>query len=164
MIQLSSRLPRFGHLCQCKKPELKFPYKNYPNPKSVSGQEWFPLLNVRIGNPGRHSPPTKRFEALLDSGASRCLFHSGFGASIGLDVRKGEIEETLGVSGNATLTYLHPVSLYVMDSIIKITAGFADELPFGGLLGRMGFFEHFRVTFDPASEPPGLDLERIHKA
>jgi hypothetical protein len=31
-------------------------------------------------------------------------------------------------------------------------------------LGRVGFFEHFKITFDPSSNPPGFDLERIYKA
>jgi hypothetical protein len=31
------------------------------------------------------------------------------------------------------------------------------------LLGRIGFFEHFKITFDPSSDPPGLEIELIHK-
>jgi hypothetical protein len=141
---------------------LNFPYKSYPLRKG--GQDWCAILNVQISNPAKHSPPTKRFEALLDSGASRCLFHSNFGTAIGLDIEKGEVEETVGVSGKPTITYLHPISLHVMGSIIKITAGFSDDLPLGGLLGRAGFFENFKVTFDPSSDPPGFDIERIYKA
>jgi aspartyl protease len=112
----------------------------------------------------RSIPPTKRFEALVDSGASRCIFHSSLGKAIGLDVAKGEVEETVGVSGLPTVTYLHDVSLYVANQIIKIRAGFTDQLPLSGLLGRSGFFEHFKIIFDPSSEPPGFTLERIHKA
>jgi hypothetical protein len=141
---------------------LKYPYKSYPNSKG--GQDWSAILNVQIANPARHSPPTKRFEALIDSGASRCIFHSSLGLAIGLDVKKGEVEETLGVSGQPTITYLHNVSLYVSVGIIKsIQAGFTEKLPVGGLLGRLGFFEYFKITFDPSSNPPGFELERIHK-
>jgi hypothetical protein len=32
------------------------------------------------------------------------------------------------------------------------------------LLGREGFFDHFRVTFNPETTPPGLELERVRKA
>jgi hypothetical protein len=101
---------------------------------------------------------------LIDSGASRCIFHSNLGRAIGLDIPSGEVEETVGVSGQPTITYLHSVSLYVAGHIIKIKAGFTDQLPLAGLLGRRGFFEHFRITFDPSAEPPGFELERIHKA
>lgn len=141
---------------------MKFAYKNYPNPKG--GQDWAAFVNVQIANAAKHSPPTKRFEALIDSGASRCIFHASLGQAIGLDILKGEVEETVGVSGKPTPTYLHNVSLYVMGGIIKVRAGFTDQLPLGGLLGRIGFFEHFKITFDPSSEPPGFEAERIHRA
>src|SRR5215467_1132737 len=60
--------------------------------------------------------------------------------------------------------YLHNISLYIPGgNIIKIRAGFTDELPIAGLLGRKGFFEHFKVTFDPSNNPPGFELERIYR-
>jgi hypothetical protein len=59
--------------------------------------------------------------------------------------------------------YLHKVSLYVPGHIIKIRAGFTDELRVAGLPGQMGFFEHFKVTFDPSNNPPGFELERIYR-
>lgn len=81
-----------------------------------------------------------------------------------MDVEKGEVEQTIGVSGLATVTYLHNIALHVAGNILRIRAGFTNNLPLGGLLGRMGFFEYFKITFDPSSEPPGFELERIHKA
>ena len=69
----------------------------------------------------------------------------------------------MGVSGRPTITHLHNISLYVGGGIISIEAGFTDELPLAGMLGRKGFFEHFKVTFDPSSEPPGFEIERIYK-
>jgi hypothetical protein len=140
---------------------LKYAYKNYPNQKG--GQDWWAVLNVQIANPAKHSPPSKRFEAVVDSGASRCIFHANIGTAIGLDIKKGEIEETVGVSGKPTITYLYSISLYVDGGIIRIRAGFAQDLPLAGLLGRQGFFEHFKITFDPSNTPPGFELERIHK-
>jgi hypothetical protein len=58
----------------------------------------------------------------------------------------------------------HTVSLHVLGSMFKIRAGFADKLPAAGLLGRIGFFEHFKITFDPSSNPAGFDLERVSRA
>ena len=91
------------------------------------------------------------------------MFHSSIGRAIGLNISKGEEDETTGVSGKPTQIYLHDVSLHVPGHLIKIRAGFTDELPIAGLLGRVGFFEHFKITFDPSSNPPGFDLERIHR-
>ena len=48
--------------------------------------------------------------------ASLCLFHSSIGQGIGLDVEKGELDETVGVSGVPTRIYRHTVSLH--ESII----------------------------------------------
>lgn len=120
-------------------------------------------LPVQISNPAKHSPPCRKFEAIIDSGASQCLFHSSIGKSIGLDIEKGEPAETTGISGVATDIFLHTVSLYVLGNMFKIRAGFADKLPLAGLLGRIGFFEYFKITFDPSSNPPGFDLERIYR-
>ena len=92
------------------------------------------------------------------------MFHSSVGESIGLNIEKGEPSETVGVSGAATKMYLHNVSLYILGNMFKIRAGFTNELPLAGLLGRTGFFEHFKVTFDHSTNPPGFDLERIYRA
>jgi len=140
---------------------VRFAYKNYPTNKA--GDDWWALLPTQLSNTAKHSPPCRKFEALIDSGAAICMFHSSIGQAIGLNISKGEEDETTGVSGKPTKIYLHNVSLYVPGHIIKIRAGFTDELPIAGLLGRVGFFEHFKITFDPSNNPPGFDLERIHR-
>jgi len=38
------------------------------------------------------------------------------------------------------------------------------KLSVAAILGRHGFFEHYVVTFDPQNNPPGLNLERFHRA
>jgi hypothetical protein len=98
---------------------------------------------------------------MIDSGASRCIFHAQIGRSLGFNIEKGEEEETIGVSGQLTKMYLHTVSIYVMGAIIPVTAGFCDEIPLAGLLGRRGFFENFKFTFDSSSNPPQFELTRI---
>jgi len=70
----------------------------------------------------------------------------------------------MGVSGQPTRLYLHTVSIYVMGAIIPVTAGFCDDLPLAGLLGRRGFLENFKFTFDNSSSPPQFELSRIARA
>jgi len=42
--------------------------------------------------------------------------------------------------------------------------GFSEELSVAGTLGRTGFFDAFRVTFDHSEHPPILEINRIeHK-
>lgn len=123
---------------------------------------WSAVLHVQISNTFKHSPPTKRFEATLDSGASQCLFHSDVGKAIGLKIESGEKVETIGVDGNRTEIYLHNVSLHVPGGhILKIKAGFTPKLPLVGLLGMTGFFDNFKVIFDPTTNE--FELQRIYK-
>jgi hypothetical protein len=140
---------------------LRFPYKTYPDNKG--GFDWWALLPVQISNHAKHSPPTKRFEALVDTGASKCIFHASVGRAIGLNVEKGEEDQTVGVSGKPTTIYIHNVSLHLPGGhIFKIRAGFTDELPMAGILGRNGFLEYFKVLFDPSGNPPGFEIERFY--
>jgi hypothetical protein len=48
--------------------------------------------------------------------------------------------------------------------VLKIKASFSEELPVAGILGISGFFENFKITFDPSSTPPGFELDRIYRA
>jgi hypothetical protein len=119
------------------------------------------VLNVQVALPHKNAPRTKRVEAIIDSGASRCIFHSAIGRSIGLDVHGGAREEVMGISGSQTM-YIHEIALYVPGGVITTRAGFSDDLPLAGLLGMKGFFEHFEVLFDPIQHE--CELERLRKA
>jgi hypothetical protein len=142
---------------------VRFPYKNFPTVKGPD--DWWASLQVQLSNPAKHSPPCRKFEAIIDSGAARCIFHSSIGQAIGIRIEKGEQEDTTGITGVPTKTYLHDVALHVPGGhVFRIRVGFMDQLPVAGILGRLEFFEHFKVTFDPSTNPPGFDLERIYRA
>lgn len=101
----------------------------------------------------------------MDSGATQCVFHADIGSAIGLKIENGKKSTVTGINGDQTDVYLHNVSLYVPGGhLLKITAGFTPKLPVGGVLGMTGFFEHFKVTFDPTTTPNELELERIYRA
>ena len=138
---------------------LKLPYKTYP--MRGGGFSTTAMLSVSLALPAKNSPRTKRFEAIIDSGASRCMFHASIGRYIGLDIEKGEVEDTAGITGDAR-TYLHDVTLYLPGGPLIIRAAFSEELPTAGLLGMNGFFEHFKVTFDPTAQR--CALERVYQA
>ena len=76
---------------------LKLPYKTFP--LRGGGTTATAVLNVSIALTTKNAPRTKRFEAVIDSGASRCIFHESLGRFIGLDIEKGTMEETLSVNG-----------------------------------------------------------------
>jgi hypothetical protein len=138
---------------------LKLPYRKVPDGKGGFG--YYAEVPVNIALPTKNAPRSKRFGAIIDSGASRCIFNAEIGKAIGLDVPKGEVETTLGITGPSN-TYLHDISLYAPGGIIAIRAGFSADLPVAGILGMIGFFDSFKILFDPAMLR--CELERIYKA
>jgi hypothetical protein len=80
-------------------------------------------------------------------------------------LKDGSRGDLRGVVGGATGdVYYHKIKLCVGSGIIGINAGFSENLSVAGLVGRHGFFEHFKVSFDPSNNPPGFELTRIHRA
>jgi hypothetical protein len=139
---------------------MRAPYRTFPGPNNTI--LFYPLIRVRVGR--KHGPTTRFFEAMVDSGATDCMFPADVATAVGItDIRKGKKDERNGIGGTQDV-WLHPVILYIGEHALNIEAAFCDTLPVGGLLGRRGFFEYFKITFDPTTDPPGLDLERIHKA
>ena len=116
---------------------------------------------MQVSLPIANAPRTKRFEAIIDSGATRCLFHADIGTFLGIDMKACATEVTRGIGGDET-TYLHDVNLFIPGGPVTIKAGFKEKLPIAGLLGMSGFFDHFKVTFDGSAQC--CILERIFKA
>lgn len=140
---------------------LKVPYKKYPDPEAHDGFFYEATIPVSIALPARNSPRSKRFDAVIDSGASQCIFHASIGRAIGLEIEKGRPVITNGIQGPARV-YVHDISLYAPGGIVPATAAFSDELPLAGLLGMAGFFEYFKISFDPAALC--VELERLYQA
>jgi len=140
---------------------LTEPHPAYPQEK----YEWEPVLKVRLSNPATHSPPTPFFEVVVDSGSHACYFRSDVGEAVGLKIGKGKKSRLYGVKkGLAISVYFHNVNLYVGSDMIRIPAGFTDELSAAGLLGRRGFFENFIVRFYSSASPAGFEIQRIYRA
>ncbi len=101
-----------------------------------------------------------RYECIVDSGATHCLFHSDIAEVLGLDVKSGARQITNGIGGREE-TWLHEVMLHIPGGAVRVTAGFKDGLSVAGLLGMRGFFEHFHVAFDSALQE--CVLERVYR-
>lgn len=120
------------------------------------------MLKVQIARAEKNALRSKRFEAIIDSGASRCVFHSSIGEGIGIDVKAGSVEEQIGITGKKSQSYLHDVYLYTPGGTLTIRAAFSEELPIAGILGMDGFFENFKILFDPINNQ--CEIERINRA
>ena len=94
---------------------LTIPYKK--NPDSSGGFYYAAFLPVNIARAEKNAPRSKRFEALIDSGASACMFNSLIGTAIGLDVTRGELIENLGIAG-VSRSFMHEIHLYAPGGII----------------------------------------------
>ena len=96
---------------------LKLPYKKYPTPFAKCGFYYSASVPVNIALPAKNSPRSKRFDAIIDSGASSCLFHASIGHAIGLEIEKGVHTQTLGIAGAMDI-YVHEIALYAPGGII----------------------------------------------
>lgn len=80
-----------------------------------------------------------------------------------MDIRDG-IPGNLGgvIGGLKGELYYHRIRLFAAGESYDITAGFSPTLSVPALLGQLGFFDHFIVTFDYAPHPPCFDVQKIH--
>lgn len=119
-----------------------------------------PLVKVSVSSPTFHSAA---FEALVDSGADDCVFPRTSADDLGIDLSSALSEYRRGVGGFAEV-WIAPVTLHFGPWLIEIKACFMPGLPVAGLLGRRGFFEHFKITFDPIGPEPGMEFERVYRS
>jgi hypothetical protein len=132
-----------------------------PDP-GLKGEQsfWIPSLDVRFLFHHRLTPPVK---AIVDSGSPYCLFRAQIGEWIGLDITRGEEGQLGGIIGGVREpVYFHKVCLLIENNWrIEVVAGFMKNLGVAAILGRKGFFDSFRVTFDHSSQPPEVEITRI---
>lgn len=127
-------------------------------PDGRGGHRFCATLAIQVSLPFANAPRTPRFEAVIDSGATRTVLHGDIAKHLGIDLKTCQTEDTQGIGG-AEIIYLHDITLYIPGGPVTIKAGFKEKLPIAGLLGMAGFFEHFRITFDGPAQH--CILERI---
>ena len=101
--------------------------------------------------------------AIVDSGSDVCLFSADFLPIVGLKLEDGEEDAIGGIGKNISIpVFFHRITILVADNWrIEVPAGFSKELRVGAILGRLGFFDSFRVTFDHSGHPPAVEIEPI---
>lgn len=119
---------------------MKFPYVNM-------GTYHMPIIPVTLSN-GDSSIVT---EALVDSGAARCIFDAEFAGALGIsDVESGDPMEFEGVSGDTVIGYCHDVTLAVGGNRFhNVGIAFSPDMPDNAvnILGQQGFFDLFPIKF-----------------
>ena len=143
----------------CKVWPIAQPHPAFPK----ETHDWGWIVKVKLIY--RHSPPTKWFESHIDSGSPWCLFHGSLCKSLGIDLGKGVESDLKGIIGGpSALMYFHKIKILLGSWSFTTTAGFSNNLSVAGILGRRGFFDNYKVTFDPLNVPPSVELEQIHRS
>ncbi len=132
---------------------MKFPYQERPrspSPAFPSAKSYLvPFIPIVVRNGSKQI----EVDALVDSGASGCLFPGMLGIALGLDIYKGPTQAITGLGNKEVTAHFHTIRLKLGEEEWQVYAGFSfDYLGATGLLGQRGFFDNFRVIFDYKKE------------
>lgn len=123
---------------------MKFQYKKF---RTIDGKIIYkPVIPIELV----YQNTEYKYEALIDSGADFCIFHSDIGRVLGIPVEKGEVETFGGIGGLPMKSFAHPIKIRIGGHELRTQARFSPEIaPFGfGVLGQIGLFDKFVVKFD----------------
>ena len=104
----------------------------------------FPIIPITLikGN------VTIDIDGLIDSGANISVFREEIAECLEIAIEDGE-EILLQGLGGRIVGYIHELRVRVDDEEFPCKVVFSKELTVGlNILGREGFFEYFRVTFN----------------
>lgn len=88
-----------------------------------------------------------RLMAHVDSGAANCLFQSDYADALGLDLHRGVPLSFAPAGGGSIDAYGHEVTMKVLGQTVNSVVYFTEDPGFRrNVLGRQGWFHHFRVA------------------
>ena len=150
-----------GGLLGPSETQVRVPYTIVPSDDDAPNVA-VPVLRVQLGIAGAKVPPGIFIPTIVDTGATYSLFQAEVGDAIGLDVERGRLEETRVSNGETMQFFVHQVRVWFGEYHVDLEAGFGEEVDFP-VLGRVGFFDHFKITFDNGSSPPGFEILPINR-
>ena len=125
---------------------MKYKYTSfYPPDRSC---KWIkrPMISVEIFG----VKESKKFDALLDSGADCSMSNVEIAELLGIDLSKAKVTKFTGISGHINGFRLEKVKIKT-DGIteqVEIPVCFVDSPTVSILLGQEGFFDHHRIKFE----------------
>ncbi|MDP7975202.1 MAG: aspartyl protease family protein [Thermoprotei archaeon] len=132
--------------------ELIFPYQEELS--GVLGRALRPRvpLQLKTGN-----GTWTTISVYVDSGADITLLPRSAADILGLRLKSGNEVIMAGLSGELVRSYIHQVEAKVGNlPSFTMKVGIAEKESQVPVLGREGFFDRFRVTFDPSSKSTKL--------
>jgi len=114
----------------------------------LSDKVYKPWIPIRLKF--KHKVTTAPIIALVDSGADVCLCSMDIGMWLGINFKKKTPFPIKGVNGQSMDTFKESCSIYLDNHSIQSPIYFSNSLPkiTPIILGQLGFFDHFKVTFD----------------
>lgn len=128
---------------------MKFPYLKIPATAFPKTKYFYkPIIPLRLINP--KNDKGVKVDALIDSGADATVFAAVFGKDIGIKVKDGKKAQLSGLGGKVINVYFHEIIFKVGGNKIKSFVGFTYAKGVAAILGQIGFFDKFKVSFDQA--------------
>ena len=115
---------------------MKFPYQERPrspSPAFPSSTSYLaPFIPITVKNNDKEI----EVDALVDSGATGCLFPGMLGIALGVEIHKGPIQPITGLGNKEITAHFHDITLKLGNIEWKAYVGFSfDYLGATGLLG-----------------------------
>ena len=146
-------------------PEMRKSYTGFPLTRSDPGMPgetkmWVPMLRVRCMFQHQMMPPIL---AVVDSGSPYCLFKTDIADFLHIDLTNAPRGQMGGVIGGPQdVTYFHRITLQVENNwTFDVLGAFMKKLAVPAILGRVGFFDRFTVTFDHSKTPNEFEVNKI---
>jgi len=118
---------------------------SYDYPYKKIDSKFLPIIPVEI----YYKDNVLAYEALIDSGAGFCIFHAELAPILGIDLKSVKPEEFGGIVAGG-VGYVHTVEFRVKGDRYETVCAFSEDINDDGygILGHIGFFDHFRVKFE----------------
>jgi len=119
-------------------------------PSISKGSVHLPLAKVTLNYKKTHKITSVPVSALIDSGAGVCFCNETIGVWLGIQFKK--IKEGIFTAANRSTFSAKPeiISINTCNKSYECKFYFTDTLPQYTpiILGQIGFFDHFKITFN----------------
>jgi hypothetical protein len=117
------------------------------------------MVPVRV----RYADNSVQFDALVDSGAEHNIFSLEIAEEVGLSLRKARHVIVVGAGGHEIDGFLTTIELQLARNRWTAQTIFSDAGKRRAILGQIGFFAFFTVTFRYARREFEIGRNRISK-
>lgn len=126
-------------------------------PSSNFGDVWVPAAVIQLQTARGHF---RSIEGYLDSGAVITLLRGSVATELGLSLESGRPIVLSNVGGAHTNAFVHHMNLRFApeDPPVKVPVAYAVSETVPNLIGRLGVFDRFEITFDPSRRETRINL------